>query len=81
MAVLVVNPNTCLYASWYMVHGTENGFTSGNEKADVLKSGQLVEGHPTVTFLLCLLGLKKTVVSAVTGLLWEWVQPCYFIAT
>ncbi len=64
-----------------MVHGTENGSTSGNEKADVLKSGQLVEGHPTVTFLLCLLGLKKPVVSAVTGLRWEWVQPCYFIAT
>jgi hypothetical protein len=50
-----------------MLHGAENGFTSGNEKADVLKSGQLVEGHPTVTFLLCLLGLKKPVVSAVTA--------------
>jgi hypothetical protein len=50
-----------------MLYGTENGFTSGNEKADVLKSDQLVEGHPTVTFLFCLLGLKKTVVSAVTG--------------
>jgi enoyl-CoA hydratase/carnithine racemase len=50
-----------------MLHGTENGFTSGNEKADVLKSGQLVEGHPTVTFLFCLLDLKKPVVAAVTG--------------
>jgi enoyl-CoA hydratase/carnithine racemase len=51
----------------FMFHGTENCFTSGNDIADFLKSGELVEEHPTVKFLFCLLDLKKPVVAAVTG--------------
>ncbi|MCC4834089.1 enoyl-CoA hydratase [Shewanella sp. 1_MG-2023] len=51
----------------FMLRGEGNCFTSGNDIADFLASGELNESHPTVQFLHCLLNLKKPIVAAVSG--------------
>ncbi|PMG76953.1 enoyl-CoA hydratase [Shewanella sp. 10N.286.51.B7] len=51
----------------FMLCGEGNCFTSGNDIADFLASGELNESHPTVQFLHCLLNLKKPIVAAVSG--------------
>lgn len=51
----------------FMLHGTDNCFTAGNDIGDFLKSGRLGPEHPTVKFLFCLLDLKKPLVAAVSG--------------
>ncbi|WP_144211269.1 enoyl-CoA hydratase [Shewanella donghaensis] len=51
----------------FMLRGEENCFTSGNDIADFLSSGELNETHPTVQFLHCILELKKPLVAAVSG--------------
>ncbi|WP_285164078.1 enoyl-CoA hydratase-related protein [Shewanella goraebulensis] len=51
----------------FMLRGEDNCFTSGNDIADFLASGELNDTHPTVQFLHCLLNLKKPIVAAVSG--------------
>ncbi|MCL1066810.1 enoyl-CoA hydratase [Shewanella olleyana] len=51
----------------FMLRGEGNCFTSGNDIADFLASGELNDTHPTVQFLHCLLNLKKPIVAAVSG--------------
>ncbi|WP_153915467.1 enoyl-CoA hydratase [Shewanella sp. TC10] len=51
----------------FMLRGEGNCFTSGNDIADFLASGELNDTHPTVKFLHCLLNLKKPIVAAVSG--------------
>ncbi|ARD23843.1 MULTISPECIES: enoyl-CoA hydratase [Shewanella] len=51
----------------FMLRGEDKCFTSGNDIADFLASGELNDSHPTVQFLHCLLTLKKPIVAAVSG--------------
>ncbi|MGI2900036.1 enoyl-CoA hydratase [Shewanella algae] len=51
----------------FLLTGSENCFTSGNDVADFLKQPDLGPNHPAVRFLFCLLELKKPLVAAVSG--------------
>jgi enoyl-CoA hydratase/carnithine racemase len=51
-----------------LLRGSAECFSSGNDLADFLQSGELNEQHPTVMFLYELAKFPKPVVAAVAGL-------------
>ena len=51
----------------FLLCGSHQCFTSGNDIADFLEHTNLNSNHPTVRFLFFLLELKKPIVAAVSG--------------
>ncbi len=51
----------------FLIKGSGDHFTSGNDIADFLNGGDLQNNHPAVRFLYCLLELKKPLIASVSG--------------
>ncbi|MBM7070691.1 enoyl-CoA hydratase/isomerase family protein [Shewanella sp. 202IG2-18] len=51
----------------FLIKGSGEHFTSGNDIADFLKGGDLHNNHPAVRFLYCLLEIKKPLIASVSG--------------